>query len=129
MSDLYDTCVFIDYWRGDTGAVALIEAARESEKTASYSPLSATELWQYSELGRQEEIEFIALTSYFLQEATLSTAAAIRAGQWLRPLSRSARMRVSADALIAATASERKERVRTRNLKDFQKFYSNVQIY
>jgi len=129
MSDLYDTCVFIDYWRGDTGAVALIESVRAGEKSASYSSLSATELWQYPKLGRQEEVEFVALTSYFLQEATLSTAAAIKAGQWLRPLSRSARMRVAADALIAATAEEREERVRTRNLKDFQKFYSNIQTY
>ena len=129
MGDLYDTCVFIDYWRGDTAAIALIDAVRKQPRSASYSTLSATELWLSPKLRRQEEIEFTALTRYFLQEAQLSTSAAMKAGQWLRPHSRSARMRLTADALIAATAEERDERVRTKNVKDFQRFYSNVQTY
>ena len=129
MSDLYDTCVFIDYWRGDANACALIDAVRKQPGSASYSTLSASEIWQYSRLGRQEEIEFVALTRYFIQEASLSTTAAMKAGQWLRRHSRSARMKLAADALIAATAEERGDVVRTRNCKDFQRFYNNVQIY
>lgn len=129
MSDLYDTCVFIDYWRGDTAALALIDSVRNQPRSASYSPLSATELWIFPQLGRQEEIEFVALTRYFLQEAQLSTSAAMRAGQLLRGHSRSARMRLVADALIAATAEERGDRVRTRNYRDLRRFYNNVTIY
>lgn len=129
MSDLYDTCVLIDYWKGDAAAISLINVVRNRPKSASYSPLSATELWQYPNLSRREEIEYVALTRYFLQEAPLSTMAAIEAGQWLRGYSRNARMRLAADALIAATAKERGERVRSRNYKDIQKFYNNVQTY
>jgi Predicted nucleic acid-binding protein, contains PIN domain len=129
VTDLYDTCVLVDYWKGDAATISLIDAVRNRPKSASYSPLSATELWQYPNLSRREEIEYVALTRYFLQEAPLSTMAAIEAGQWLRDYSRSARMRLAADTLIAATAKERGERVRTRNCKDTQKFYSDVQAY
>jgi len=129
MSDLYDTCVFIDYWRGDAVAVALVDAVRQRPRAASYSALSTYELWQYSKLGRREEIEYIALTRFFLEEAPLSARSGMRAGQWLRSYSRSARMRLAADALIAATAEERGEQVRTRNCSDFRKFYTNVQGY
>lgn len=129
MGDLYDTCVFIDYWRGDSDAVDLMNIAINQPKSASYSTLSATELWQYSKLGRQEEIEYTALTHYFLQEAPLYTAAAMKAGQWLRRYSRAARMRLAADALIAATAEVKGDRIRTRNCGDLRKFYANVQPY
>jgi predicted nucleic acid-binding protein len=129
MTDLYDTCVFIDYWRGDTAALSLVDSVRSQPRSASYSPLSATELWLYKQLGRQEEIEFIALTRNFLQEAKLSTIAARKAGQLLRGYSRSQQRTLMADALIATTAEERGERIRTRNDKDFRKFYSNVATY
>jgi len=129
MIDLYDTCVFIDYWRGDAAALTLIDFVRGQPRSASYSPVSATELWIYPQLGRQEEIEFVALTRYFLQEAQLNTIAAMKAGQLLRDYSRTQQMRLAADALIAATAEERGERVRTRNYKDFRRFYSNVATY
>ena len=127
--DLYDTCVFIDYWKGDAAAMALIDAVRRQPRSASYSTLSATELWLSPKLGRREEIEFTALTQHFLQEAQLSTSAAMKAGLWLRPYTRSARRRLAADALIAATAEERGQQVRTRNVKDFQGFYSGIQTY
>ena len=129
MSELYDTCVFIDYWAGDAGALSLIETARNQPKTISYSPISVTEIWQFPRLGRQEEIEFVALSRYFLQEAQLDTTAAMRAGEWLRSHKRSARMRLAADALIAATAEGRGDTVRTRNERDIRRFYSEVQTY
>jgi len=129
MSDLYDTSVFIDYWKGDTAALTLIDSARRQPRSASCSPLSATELWQYPRLGRQEEIEYVALTRYFLQEAQLTTTAAMKAGQLLRAYSRNQRRKLVADALIAATAEERGERVVSRNDRDFRKFYSNVASY
>jgi len=105
MSDaLYDTCVFIDYWRGDAAAFTLIDEVRRGIKSASYCAISATELWQYTGLTRKEEIEYVALTKYFLREAPLTGNAAIKAGQWLRGYSRSRRRRLCADALITATA-------------------------
>jgi predicted nucleic acid-binding protein len=129
MSDLFDTCLFIDYWRGDPSAVSLVNSVRNSPKSASFSTISATELWQYPGLGRQEEIEYIALTSFFLQEAPLTAKAAIKAGQCLRSYARNRRMQLVADALIAAVAEERSETVRTRNAKDITLFYQNVQTY
>lgn len=128
-AELYDTTVFIDYWKGDPAALALIDVVRKGEASASYSPITATELWQYSGLGRREEIEFNALIRYFLTEAPLTTSAAIRAGQWLRAFSRSKRRRLCLDALLAATALERGELVRSRNAKDISLFHSNVQSY
>jgi predicted nucleic acid-binding protein len=130
MSDfLYDTCVFIDYWRGDPTAFTLIDSIRTGQASASYCTITATELWQYSQLNRREEIEYIALTKYFMAEAVITGNAAIQAGQWLRPYSRSRRRRLSIDALIAATAQERGEAIRTRNYHDIRLFYSNVQTY
>ena len=129
MSDLYDTCVFIDYWRGDAAAFSLIDGVRRNPGSAYYSTLSATELWQYAKLERREEIEYFALTRYFLKESPLRTVEAIKAGQWLRPYRRSQRMRLAADAMIAASADEGGHRLRTRNIRDLKKFYSNVQSY
>jgi predicted nucleic acid-binding protein len=129
VSELYDTTVFIDYWRGDTAAVALVDAVRKVPKSASYSSLSVAELWQHPKLDRREEIEYVALTRYFLQEAPLDARAAMRAGTQLRAYSRNARRRLAVDALIAATAERRGECIRTRNWKDIQKFYSNVSAY
>ncbi|MFW6116441.1 MAG: PIN domain-containing protein [bacterium] len=128
MGELYDTTVFIDYWRGDQGARALVERARLSPKSATYSPLSAMELWQYPRLTRKEEIEYVALT-LFLREAPVTTSIGRQAGQWLRGGRRRDRMRLAADALVAATAQETGDTVRTRNVADISKFYSRVQPY
>jgi predicted nucleic acid-binding protein len=129
MSDLYDTCVFIDYWKGDAAASALIDYAMKNPGSAYYCPISATELWQYTKLGRQEEIEFVALIRYFVKEAQLDTTASIKAGQWLRQYTRSLKMGLAADALIAATADGGRHQIRTRNVKHLKRFYSNVQTY
>lgn len=130
MSDfLYDTCVFIHYWKGDPAALALIDSVRTEQVSASYCTITAMELWQYSKLGRREEIEYIALTRHFMDEAMLTCDAAIQAGQWLRKYSKSRRRRLSADALIAATAQERGEPVRTRDYRNMRLFYPNVQTY
>lgn len=129
MSDLYDTCVFIDYWNGDSAASILIRAAIDNPNSVSYSPISVVELWQSPRLGRQEEIEFEALTKHFLQDAGLSNNAAKKAGQSLMKYNRNQRMILTGDAIIAATAEERGDKVVTRNKKDVSKFYSNVETY
>ncbi len=130
MSDaLYDTCVFIDYWRGDPAAFTLIDSVRKGQTSASYCTITAMELWQYSQLTRREEIEYVAITRYFITEAVVTGNAAILAGQWLRPYSRNRRRRLSVDALIAAAAQQRGEPIRTRNYHDIRLFYSSVQPY
>ncbi len=129
MNELYDTSVFIDYWNGDGAAADLINGAISSPNTVSYSPMSIVELWQSAKLGRQEEIELSALTQHFIIDAGLSTNAAKKAGQSLMSCTRTQRMRLASDAIIAATAEERGEKIRTRNVSDMKKFYSNVEVY
>ncbi len=129
MGELYDTCVFIDYWNGDSAALSLINNAMDSVNTVSYSPISVIELWLSQKLGRQEEIEFTALTQHFLQDAGLTTNAAKKSGQSLMSYTRHQRMILAADAIIAATAEERGDKIRTRNIRDIRKFYSNVESY
>ena len=125
---LYDTTLFIDYWKGIPAALVLIDDARQGKTVASYSPISATELWQYPLLNRREEIEFFAM-GLFLKEAALTTKVATRAGTWLRAYRRNQRRLLAADALIASTASERGETIITRNTRHLKKFYSNVVSY
>lgn len=129
MSEYYDTCVFVDYWKGDPDAVALINTAKTTPMTVNYSSITAMELWQNPNLGRKQEIEYTALTQFFLKEDPLTTNAAKIAGQWLRTLSRSARSTLAADALISASASIIGATIRTRNCKDLLKFYPNILTY
>ncbi len=128
MADLYDTCLFIDYWRGDPSAVSLVSSALSNPGAASYSPLTATELWQNPALSRRDEIQYQALLQ-FLSEVPLDGKEAMLAGQLLRPLSRSMRMRLAADALISATATMSGKTVVTRNVKDLSRFSNNVRSY
>jgi len=130
MSDaLFDTGVFIDWWRGDTGAVKLVDAVKGGHLTASYSSVTIAELWQWDELGRQEEIEYVALTRRYLQEAPLGFEAARLAGRWLRDCTSNQRKELFADALIAATAQLRGETVYSRNDRHLRRFYADVQPY
>ena len=129
MSDaLWDTTVFIDYWKGVPGAVALVNDVVSGSETASYSAITSLELFQFNQLGRQEEIELVALFMV-LEEAPITSRIAGQAGQMLRVMSRSQRQRLSADALIAATAIDRGEKIYSRNHRDIQRFNSNVDTY
>jgi len=130
MSDaLFDTTVFIDWWRGNQGATKLIDAVRSGQMTASYSSITICELWQWDELERQEEIEYIALTKRYLQEAPLGFEAARLAGTRLRDCSRTQRREVFADALIAATAQLRQETLYSANHRQLSRFYPQVKGY
>lgn len=129
MSDaLWDTTVFIDYWKGVPGAIALVNDVVSGSKTASYSAITSLELFQFDQLGRQEEIELVAL-SMVLEEAPITSRIASQAGQMLRVLSRGQRRRLSADTLIAATAIDRGEKIYSRNHRDIRRFNSNVDAY
>ena len=130
MSDaLFDTTVFIDWWRGDPGATELVDAVTSGRMTASYSSITICELWQWDELERQEEIEYIALTKRYLQEAPLGFEAAQLAGTRLRGYKRNQRKELFADALIAATAQLRQETLYSGNDRQLSRFYSQVKGY
>ena len=124
---LFDTTVFIDYYRGDAGARSLLESVIGGTITASYSALTAFELWMGIS-SREEEIDYVAIME-FLEEAALSGSMARTAAGSLRGLSPGRAEALFRDALIAATAAERGETIYTRNVRDFKRLYPNVQSY
>jgi predicted nucleic acid-binding protein len=129
MSDhLFDTTVFIDWWRGVPEAVSLVDSVVSGDNTASYSAITSLELYQFDSLGRQEEIEYAALC-LLMEEVPVSSQIAGTAGQMLRNLSRNQRRRPGADALIAASAMSRGEKIYSRNQRDISRFYSEVDSY
>src|SRR3989337_176850 len=100
---LFDTTVFIDYYRGDIQARRLIEAVRTVAMTASYSPLTSYELW-IGIRSREEEVDFLAVLRR-LEEAALTSAMARQAALWLRGTDEHPREELIRDAFIAATAA------------------------
>ena len=124
---LFDTTVFIDYYRGDENARSLVEGVLEGSLTAFYSALTAFEIW----IGvgtHEEEIDYLAVLDS-LEEVPLNASMARAAATWLRALPPGQSEALFRDALIAATASQRGEPIYTRNVRDFTRFYSNVQTY
>jgi predicted nucleic acid-binding protein len=129
MSDyFFDTTVFVDWSNQNPAALALIDEVMGGRKTASYSPISYVELFQYANRSREEELAFFSL-SRLLNEAPLTISISMAAGQTLRPLTRNQRRALLADAIIAATAESRNETIYTRNPRDIRRFYTNVQVY
>jgi predicted nucleic acid-binding protein len=124
---LFDTTVFIDYYRGDAGARALINRVLDGALTVSYSALTGFEIW-LGITNHEEEIDFLALLDSF-EEAPLRASAAIIAASWLRDRASRQSEALIRDALIAATASERQEPIYTRNVRDFRRLYDNVETY
>jgi len=124
---LFDTTVLIDYYRGDTGAQALVEAVIIGTMTASYSPVTSFEIWM-GITTHEEEIDYLAVMQ-LLEEAPLSASMARTAAGWLKRRSASQSEALFRDALIAAAASERREPIYTRNARDFTRFYADVRTY
>ena len=124
---LFDTTVFIDYYRGDAGAQKLINTVLNGTLAVSYSALTGFEIW----LGvttHEEEIDFLAVLDSF-EEAPLRASAAMVAASWLRDRPGRQSEALIRDALIAATAAERQEPIYTRNVRDFRRFYRHVATY
>lgn len=118
---LLDTTVFIDVRRGgDETADRLWDSIRNGSRTGSYSSVTAYELWVGRRFSREEELLFEAMFAV-LEPVPISISAAKLAGFWLR--NRTERQEVVfRDALIAASALERGEKVFTRNVRDFVLF-------
>jgi predicted nucleic acid-binding protein len=124
---LFDTTVFIDYYRGDSSAKQFLDDLFEGRSSASFSAVTAFELWM-GVSRREEELDFFAMLR-FLEEAPVTAAAARLAASWLRDQSPSRAETLFRDALIAATASRRQEPVYTRNVRDFSRFEIDVRTY
>jgi predicted nucleic acid-binding protein len=117
---LLDTTFFIDLHRQDIGALDLWELIRLGEVEASYSAVTAFELW----FGRLSESEsrFYEGTMRELEAIALTTAAARRAAEWLKGSSGPVSERLIRDAFVASSAVERGVGVYTRNRRDFMRF-------
>ena len=124
---LFDTTVFIDYYKGDPGADALMQAVFNGSMTASHSAITHFEIWSGIR-GYHEEIDYLA-TITWCEEAVLSASMARSAARLLRRFTASRSEAPFRDALIAATASERGEAIYTRNVRDFRRLYSDVRTY
>ncbi len=128
MSDaVFDTTVFIDSYKRDAGAVALVESVMKGSLAGWYSPLVVYELWVYP-MARNEEF-FHQATLRLLQELPVSAREARQVAEWLRPWTRAQRLRRATDALIAATAASIGATIYTRNPRDFTRFYTDVESY
>jgi len=124
---LFDTTVFIDYYRGDAGAKDLIDAVIGGSLTASYSSLTSFEIWIGID-NREEELDFLAMLSQ-CEEAPLTASMARTAAIWLKGSSPRRAEGLFRDALIAATATERGEAIYTRNVRDFARLSIDVRTY
>ncbi len=116
---LFDTTVFIDYHRGDTNAIGLIQRVIHGEMTAAYSSITIFELWVGTMNPEEEAIYTNILIS--MEEAIMNVEVARRAATLLRNIPLAEQMRLRVDALIAATAALRQEPLYTRNIRDFQR--------
>ncbi|SRR6266540_1772078 len=124
---VFDTTVFIDSYLGHQGALTLLSAATDGRLEAMYSPITAYELW-VRPMGRAAEIFHIAVLSA-LQDIPVTSALARQVADWPRVATRSQRLRLAADAMIAATAASLGATIYSRNPRDFSRFYTNVQSY
>ena len=125
---LFDTAFFIDLRRSsDSGAADLWQRLANSEITGSYSAVTAYELWVGRRFSREEEVFYLAAFS-LLEEAAVTSAAAMSAGERLRNMPERTE-KLFRDALIASTARDRGEVVVTRNVRDFAGLNAQVQAY
>ena len=123
----FSRTVFIDCYRGDRGAEALMNLVLAGSITASYSAITSFEIWSGIS-SVQEESDYLLFLA-FCDEVALTGSIARRAALMLRGVTVRRAEALSRDALIAATASERGEPAFTRNTRDFRRLYSNVRSY
>ena len=129
MTDLlFDTTFFIDLRRGrSAGAIDFWERVQAGDITGSYSPITVYELWVGQRFDREEEVFYESILA-LLEEIPLTAVAAKVAASWLRPMAGVSES-LTRDALIAASAAGRVERVCTLNSRDFARFPIEVQPY
>lgn len=124
---VFDTTVFVDSYLGHRGALALLKAATDGRVEAAYSPITAYELW-VRPMDRAEEIFHLAALSR-LQEIPFTSTLARQVADSLRVVTRPQRLRLAADAVIAATAASLGATLYTRNVRDLRRFNADVRSY
>ena len=124
---LFDTTVFIDYYKGDSAANALVQSVFDGAMTAPYSAITQFEVWS-GITTHEEEIDYLAIMA-ICEVAVLTSSMARAAARLLRQFTPSRSEGLFRDALIAATAIERGETIYTRNARDFRRFNANVRSY
>jgi predicted nucleic acid-binding protein len=118
---LLDTAFFIDVRRGSNQAAdALWEGIKTGTRTGAVSAVTAYELWVGSRFSREEELLYESMFA-LLELVDIGVSATKVAGTWLRTLGQRSEL-LFRDALIAASALERHEKIVTRNLRDFALF-------
>lgn len=128
MSDfLLDTTVFVDLYRGDPAARAILDDLIAGRLQGSFSPISVLELWMGQMSAGEERFHRSVLA--LLEEAPVTSIIAERAGVLLGSLSGSIRETIIRDAVIAAAGDIRGEPVVTRNTRDFERLQVAVRAY
>ena len=133
--ELFDTCVIFDYL-GLNGPAHQqrvsphVRAVLDGPRTASITPLTPLELLQGKGKGLNKTQMLAAFVMVrALEEAPVTLDAGRQAGEWLAGKTKGECRELTADALIAATASTRGEPVRTINVKHFRQFHNKVLTY
>lgn len=131
---LFDSTVYIDYFRRRPVALALFQQAREDYINVAFSVVTLTELW--SGINRYWNEERTQALLILQQPITIDAATAKQAGTFRRmirsQLSGRGGLPSVPDSLIAATAYDRDHYVLTRNQRHFQHFQQfgvNLQFY
>lgn len=116
---IVDSTFVIDLMAGDAGALAKLDELVEDAEPLSISALTVTEVRRGldpdGELSTYDDvIEDVTVVPFDRSEAR-------RAADLLRRMDRDGTPIGALDAMIAATALERREKVLTRNLSEFER--------
>lgn len=131
---LFDSTVYIDYFRQRPVAMALFQQVREEAINVSYSLVTVAELWSGSNPRWNEANmrEFLATQRLRMPDALIAE----QAGRFRRVIHNRLRGRAGlpsiSDCMIAATAHDHDLYVLTRNQRHFQHFQPfgvKVQFY
>ncbi len=111
---LFDTTVFIDYWRGSHNAKNILFQVKENNIHGSYSIITEVELWVGVKDEASEKDHLKMLSPLTRMEITANIAH--RAGRFRREYQINL-----IDALLAASAEEYNLILITRNEQHFQR--------
>ncbi len=112
---LIDSDILIDHLRKEKKALDFLDAEIEKDSLLFLSVISRAEIYAGIRKGEEE-----AVNSLFeiITPVNVDTAIADKSGEYLRKFSKSHALNIG-DAVIAATASEMKLSLMTRNVKHY----------
>ena len=115
MKYLLDTTFLIDVLRGVPGALDRLERLHDDGDDPLVSSVTTAELWSGRLPGSERAIEGALRYLEYVHAGPLT---ARKAGEWRAAARESGRTLTTADALVAATASDVGAAVLTRNVRD-----------